>query len=212
MIVNFIKALCIGMGVALPLGPVGILCIQKTISKGRWFGFATGLGAALMDVFYAAMALFSLAFVSDFLDANRDYVLLVGGVVIAFVGATIFFTNPVKRLRHRDVENSNRFTDGLQGFLMTLGNPGALVLMLSLFAFVGIEPEAFDVPMSMLFMLAGVFIGESSWWLGVTTITNRFRKKFSLRGLLMLNRISGTVIAACGIFAFFEGLYELVIL
>lgn len=212
MIINFIKALCIGIGVALPLGPVGILSIQKTISKGRWFGFATGLGAACMDLIYAAMALFSLAFVSDFLDANRDYVLLIGGVVIVIVGASIFFTNPVKRLRQRNVEHTNRFTDALQGFLMTLGNPGALVLMLSLFAFVGIDPEAFDVPMSMLFMLAGVFIGESSWWFTVTSVVNIFRKKFSLRGLVMLNRIAGTIIAACGLFAFFEGLYELVIL
>lgn len=212
MIVNFIKALCIGIGVALPLGPVGILSIQKTISKGRWFGFVTGLGAAFMDVFYAAMALFSLAFVSEFLDANRDYVLLIGGVVISIVGASIFFTNPVKRLRQRKVEDTNRFADAIQGFLMTLCNPGALVLMLSLFAFVGIDPESFDVPMSMSLMLAGVFIGESSWWMAVTTVTNKFRKKFSLRGLLMLNRIAGTLIAACGIFAFFEGLYELVIL
>jgi len=212
MIVNFLKALCIGIGVALPLGPVGILSIQKTISKGRWFGFATGLGAAFMDLLYAAMAVFSLAFVSDFLDANRDYVLLVGGVVIIVVGACIFFKNPVKMLRQRNVEHTNRFADALQGFLMTLGNPGALVLMLSLFAFVGIDPESFDVPMSMLLLLAGVFIGESFWWFSVSSFVNLFRKKFSLRGLLLLNRIAGTIIAACGCFAFFEGLYELVIL
>lgn len=212
MIVNFLKALCIGIGVTLPLGPVGILSIQKTISKGRWFGFATGLGASLMDLLYAAMALFSLAFISEFLDDNRNYVLLTGGVVIIVVGICVFFSNPVKALNQPSVAHTNRFSDALQGFLMTLGNPGALVLMLSLFAFVGIDPESFDVPMSMMMMLAGVFIGELICWIFITSVINLFRKKFSLRGLLLLNRISGTIIAACGCFAFFEGLYELVIL
>ncbi len=212
MLLEFLKALLVGFTVGIPLGPVGVLIIQKTLSKGRWCGFSTGLGAALMDMLYSAVALFSLAFVGDFIESNRSWVMLIGGVVVIAVGVSIFFKNPVDRLRDRNVEQTSHFTDGLQGFLITLGNPGALVLVLSLFAFVGIDPDAFEVKNSMAIMLLMVFAGESLWWLLVTGIINHFRKRFSLHGLLLLNRIAGSIITVLGFVAFFEGIYEIAVL
>lgn len=212
-VLTIIKALLVGFIAGIPIGPVGILCIQKTLSKGMWNGFATGLGSAIMEIVYAAVALFSMAFVAEFIDANRDWVMIVGGLVIIVVGISTFFKNPVDRLRGSRVEQqSGHITDSLQGFLLTLGNPGALVILLSLFAFAGIEPEAFDTKYTMAIMIFAVFVGESAWWFTLSSWINLFRKKFSLHGLLLLNRISGSIIAVLGLAAFFEGIYEVVFL
>lgn len=211
-VLTIVKALLVGFVAGIPIGPVGILCIQKTLNKGMWNGFATGLGSAIMEIIYAAVALFSMAFVAEFIQANRDWVMIIGGLVIIFVGISTFFKNPVDRLKGANIETSGRFTDSLQGFLLTLSNPGALVIMLSLFAFAGIDPEAFDTKYTMGIMIFAVFIGESAWWLVLSSGVNHFRKKFSLRGLLLLNRISGSIIAVLGLAAFFEGIYEVVFL
>lgn len=211
-VLTIVKALLVGFVAGIPIGPVGILCIQKTLNKGMWNGFATGLGSAIMEIIYAAVALFSMAFVAEFIQDNRDWVMIVGGLVIIFVGISTFFKNPVDRLKDASIETSGRFTDSLQGFLLTLSNPGALVIMLSLFAFAGIDPEAFDTKYTMGIMIFAVFIGESAWWLVLSSGVNHFRKKFSLRGLLLLNRISGSIIAVLGLAAFFEGIYEVVFL
>ncbi len=211
-VLTIVKALLVGFVAGIPIGPVGILCIQKTLNKGMWNGFATGLGSAIMEIIYAAVALFSMAFVAEFIQDNRDWVMIIGGLVIIFVGISTFFKNPVDRLKGANIETSGRFTDSLQGFLLTLSNPGALVIMLSLFAFAGIDPEAFDTKYTMGIMIFAVFIGESTWWLVLSTGVNHFRKKFSLRGLLLLNRISGSIIAVLGLAAFFEGIYEVVFL
>lgn len=210
MLVSVIKALVVGFVVGMPLGPVGILCIQKTLSKGRWNGFATGFGAALMDMLYAAISLFSLSFIGDFFESNRSWVMLVGGLIIIAVGMLIFFKNPSKDFNNPQDASSGHFTDSLQGFLITLGNPGALVLMLSLFAFAGIDTSAFDIKFSMLAMVGAVFVGECSWWMLVSGFVNRFRSRFSVRGLLMLNRIAGIVIALLGLFAFIKGMVGII--
>lgn len=212
LIVNFVKALIIGLGASIPLGPVGVLCIQKTISKGRWSGFSLGIGSSVTDIFYSGVALLSLSFVSQFLDRNRVWVILIGGIIILFVGLKIAFQNPVKQLRQKNSpqSKSNHITDGLQGFAMTITNPGALVLMLGLFAFVGIKPESFSEPLSFAVMVGGVFIGTSLWWFVLSSVINRFRKHFQLRQLLILNRVCGTLIAVFGLIATIEGIAELI--
>ena len=209
---NFIKALIIGLGASIPLGPVGVLCIQKTISKGRWAGFSLGIGSSVTDVFYAGVALLSLSFVSEFLDRNRPWVMLIGGIIILIVGINIAFKNPVKQLRQRDEKRSRSryFSDALQGFAMTISNPGALALMIGLFAFVGIEPEAYTSFESVALMLLGVLCGTGLWWFILSTVINLFRKHFQLRQLLLLNRISGALIAVLGLVAAVGGLIDLI--
>jgi len=204
--------LIIGLGASIPLGPVGVLCIQKTISKGRWAGLSLGLGSSVTDVFYAGVALLSLSFVSEFLDNNRIWVILFGGIIILIVGLNIALKNPVKQLRQRNSPQNkpSHFTDGLQGFAMTITNPGALVLMLFLFSFVGITPESFSAPLAISVMLAGVFVGTATWWFLLSTFINRFRKHFQLRQLLILNRVCGTLIAIFGLIATIEGIFEII--
>ena len=159
---NFLKAIIIGLGASVPLGPVGVLCVQKTISKGKWAGFSLGLGSTLTDVFYAGAALLSLSFISAFLDSNRPWVMLVGGVIVFVVGVDIAMKNPVTQLRQRNRQQakSNLFTEALQGFAMTISNPGALALMIGVFAFVGVKPEDFTSFESISVMILGVAAGS----------------------------------------------------
>ena len=133
MLLNFLQAILIGLAASIPLGPLGIMCIQRTLNKGRWAGFAVGLGASLGDTLYASIALFSVQFISDFLSRNRSWVMLVGGLIILLIGLQIAIKNPIKDLRRRKIDAVGvHAQDILRGFLMTVSNPGALALMLEL--------------------------------------------------------------------------------
>ncbi|MBQ0124493.1 MAG: LysE family transporter [Bacteroidales bacterium] len=212
MVENFIKAILIGLGASIPLGPLGIMCIQRTLSKGRASGFSVGLGSSLGDTIYAAIALLSLAFVSDFLDRNRVWVMIIGGIIVVLIGLQIAIKNPIKDIKNPSdkVRNTSKhFQDAATGFLMTLSNPGALVLMLGLFAFFGLDlGEDYQI-YSVLVVLAGIFIGTAGWWFVLSWAVNLFRKRFRLRQLIIANRIAGLVIAAIGFASIAEGLFNL---
>lgn len=213
MLENFVKAIIVGLGASIPLGPVGIMCIQKTISKGRWPGFALGLGASLADTFYATLSLISLAFISDFVNrpSNRVWILLIGGVIVVYIGINIALTNPVKQIRRPKTNNSTKksIQDVLQGLASTITNPGSIVLLLGLFAFVGIDTGESYQNFSLSVILAGVFIGTATWWFVLSGVINIFRNKLRLRQLLYINRISGVIIATLGLISAAEGLFQM---
>ena len=208
---NFIKAILIGLGASIPLGPLGIMCIQKTLSKGRWAGFAVGLGSTVADTFYASIALFSVTFINEFLERNSSWVMLIGGIVILLIGLQIALKNPIKDLRRPNAGaiKTRHAQEALRGFLMTITNPGALVLMFGLFAFVRLDLTDATTS-SVLLVLAGIFVGTAGWWFLLSSGINLFRKRFRLRQMLIINRISGIVIALLGLASVVEGLIQLV--
>lgn len=208
---NFIKAILIGLGASIPLGPLGIMCIQKTLSKGRWAGFAVGLGSTVADIFYASIALFSVTFINEFLDRNSSWVMLIGGIVIFLIGLQIALKNPIKDLRRPNAGEikSRHAQEALRGFLMTITNPGALVLMFGLFAFVRLDLTDATTS-SVLLVLAGIFAGTAGWWFLLSSGINLFRKRFRLRQMLIINRVSGILIALLGLASVIEGLVQLV--
>ena len=218
MLIGFIKAIIIGLMVTIPLGPVGVMCIQKTISKGRWAGFLFGIGSSFTDFIYSIVALFSLSFVSEFLDRNRIWVILIGGIIITFFGVHLAISNPVKQFRQQNkktlhiVPTRERFKDALQGFAMTISNPGALVMILGAFAFAGISPETATNPLAIVLMVLGVWLGAALWWYGLSFLVNLLRKHFTLRGMLILNRISGAIIFFLGIGTIVLGVREFLML
>ncbi|MCR5710405.1 MAG: LysE family translocator [Bacteroidales bacterium] len=212
MLLNFLKAIIIGLGASIPLGPLGIVCIQRTLSKGRWAGFAVGLGSSIVDVFYAAIALFSVSFISEFLDRNSDWVMLIGGIIIVIIGIQIALKNPIKDFRQPKsaATSAKHFQEVLRGFLMTISNPGAIVLMFGLFAFVRLDMDIITTPYAVFVVLAGILGGGLSWWFVLSGCISLFRKRFQLRGMLIMNRISGTIIALLGLVSVAEGLAQLV--
>ena len=208
---NFIKAILIGLGASIPLGPLGIMCIQKTLSKGRWAGFAVGLGSTVADTFYASIALFSVTFINEFLERNSSWVMLIGGIVIFLIGLQIALKNPIKDLQRPNAGaiRTRHAQEALRGFLMTITNPGALVLMFGLFAFVRLDLTD-ATTYSVLLVLAGIFVGTAGWWFLLSSGINLFRKRFRLRQMLIINRVSGILIALLGLASVVEGLIQLV--
>ena len=209
MITALIKGFIVGMGASIPLGPLGVLCVQKTLSKGRNCGFITGLGASASDTLYAAISLMGLAFIQDIINENFNWVMLLGGLIIMFIGVKIYLTNPIKQIRQKH-KNKKHVEDFFEAFFMTITNPGAIFLILGLFAAVGIEMDASIAKSTLVTTLWGVFAGSAAWWFILSTGINVFRKKFRIKQLMMINRISGIVIFVLGLISMCNGAFELI--
>ena len=208
MFIDFVKGFLVGLGASIPLGPMGVMCVQKTLCKGRNSGFITGLGAAITDTIFAALAILGLAYIQSFIEEYERGVLLVGGIIVALIGLKIYLTNPVKQIRQKASGNNRHMEDLFSAILMTITNPGAIFLILGMFAFVGLEVDSQAANRMITAALGGVFVGASVWWYALSTGINIFRKKFRLSQLLMINRISGIIIIVIGLISFFEGVWR----
>lgn len=210
MLVTLLKGFIVGLGASIPLGPLGVLCVQKTLSKGRNSGLFTGLGASVSDTFYAGLSLIGLSFVENLINENRAFVMLVGGVVIVLIGLKVYMTNPIKQIRQKS-SNKRHLEDFVEALVMTITNPGALFLILGLFAAVGINSSDNAGNVTIITTLWGVFLGSASWWFLLSTTINVFRKRFRLKQLMMINRIAGIIIAVLGIISACDGIVKLVV-
>lgn len=195
------RGIAIGILVSAPMGPVGMLCIQRTLNKGRKAGLYTGLGAALSDLFYCLLTGFGLSFIEEFLERNQDVIQLIGSGVLIGFGLYIFKQNPSKRLKKNPSGGGSYKTDFISGFLFTFSNPLILFLIVGLFArfnFLMPEIRFYHYLIGYLFILGGA----AAWWYGVTWFVDRVRAHFNLRSLWLINRILGIIIlgfAAVGI-------------
>ncbi len=210
MLIAFLKGLIVGLGASIPLGPLGVLCVQKTLSKGRNAGFITGLGASASDTCYAAISVLGLAFMQTLIHQNRMWVMFIGGIIIIFIGIRIYLTNPIKQIRQKHT-NKKHIEDFIEAFLMTITNPGAILLILGLLAAVGINIGDDVGGRTVFAILWGIFLGSALWWFVLSTTINIFRKKFRLKQLIMINRISGIVIAILGLISLCDGVISFIL-
>lgn len=210
MIEDLIKGIIVGLGASIPLGPIGVLCIQRTLSKGKWSGFATGMGASISDIIFSAIALLGLSFVNDFLTTYREWVMVFGGAIVTGFGVKIFVTNPIKQIKRVKEGNHQYIQDFASSFLMTITNPGAIFLIIGMFAFIGIDTGEYEFGLVIAPALMGVFIGTLGWWFALSTVINMFRNKFRLKQLLITNWIAGVIVMAIGITSLFEGLIQII--
>ncbi len=193
----FTKGILIGLISSIPLGPAGVLCIQRTLSKNRASGFVSGLGASSADLLFAAVALFSLAFVMGFIEHHLNIIKVIGGICVVAVGVSIFMKNPVVQIRRNRAGQDSYWSDFLSVFFVTLANPAFILIYVALFAAFGISTS--DTSMAdALTMILGVFSGATGWWFLLSFVINIFRHKFRPRHLLWINRIAGVVIVVLG--------------
>lgn len=187
------RGVAIGMLISAPMGPVGMLCIQRTLDKGRRAGFFTGVGAALSDLFYCLLTGFGLSFIEEFLKENSDIIQLVGsGVLIAFA-VYLFKKNPAKSLNKKVPEQVSPKKNILGGFLFTFSNPLILFLIVGLFArFNFLMPEIKFIPYVVGFIF--IFVGALIWWWLITFGIDKVRSHFNIRSMWLINRIIGVVI------------------
>ena len=192
------KGIVIGVLVSAPMGPIGMLCIQRTLNKGRWHGFVTGLGAALSDVIYAALTCLGMGVVVNFVEANQAPLQLIGSIVLGIFGYYIFQSNPVRNLRKQREKKLSFTQHFITAFLLTFSNVLIVLLYIGLFA-----RFSFVMPGSPLgFQLVGylaIIIGALTWWFGITYFVNKVRTRFNVRGIWILNRIIGVVVIIASI-------------
>ena len=179
-----VKGFIIGVVVSAPLGPVGVLCIQRTLNKGRWYGFVTGLGASLSDIAYALLTGYGMSFVSDYINKGSFYLQLLGSVMLLVFGIYTFRSNPV---------NSIRPASSNKGFFVTLSNPLIIFLFIGLFARFAFVQQGVLVFEEITGYFA-IAAGALTWWLGITYFVNKVRTKFNLRGIWILNRVIGSIV------------------
>jgi threonine/homoserine/homoserine lactone efflux protein len=197
----------IGICVSMPVGPIAILCIQKTLNKGRAHGFVTGAGAAFSDVFYAILASFSMSFLVNFLEMHSFWFQWIGSVVLLLVGFLIYRSNPIKQLSPTQETEQTYGQDFITSFLLTVSNPVILLLLIGLFARFRFISNSTSLPQSIA-GLSAVMLGALCWWFMLVSVINLFRRRFNLRGLWLFNKITGVIIlvvALAGIVASFMG-------
>lgn len=193
-----LKGILVGFLASIPLGPVGVLCIQKTLSKSFRAGFVSGLGAASADFIFAVIAAFFLSFITSFVDNFIEYLKIIGGICVIIVGVNIFLKNPVIQIRKNRANKGNLWSDYISVFLVTLANPAFILMFVALFAAFGLSGDEALGHAEGAFLVAGVFAGASLWWFLITFSISFLRKKFRPRHLLILNRVSGALIVALG--------------
>ena len=198
----FLKGLLIGVIVSAPMGPIGVLLVQKTVNKGRTIGFLSGLGAATADTFYAIIAVFGVTFITNFLAKNQLLFQIVGVTVLLILGIRMVFNDPVKQLRLSQMHYKKRTAvkDYLSVLFLTISNPLTIIFFGAAFTMLGLFANN-DSHRNNLFLVAGIFSGAVLWWFLLTYIVNIFRKRFRLRNIFILNRISGIVIIALSVLA-----------
>ena len=193
-----IQGLIIGFSIAAPVGPIGVLCIRRTLAFGRASGLVSGLGAATADAVYGSVAALGLNFISSFLVGQQTGLRLVGGGFLCYLGARTLLARPAQ---HAASARGN----GLLGaygstFVLTLTNPMTILSFAAIFAGLGIGSAAGDYAAAVVLVL-GVFLGSASWWLLLSGGVSLVRGRFNSRWLGWVNRVSGAIILGFGLLA-----------
>ncbi|MDD3858857.1 MAG: LysE family transporter [Bacteroidales bacterium] len=203
MFFNYLwKGIIVGLSASIPLGPIGVLCIQRTLNKGKTSGFISGLGAAAADGFYAIVAGFSISIVIDSLVEYQLYLRILGGLVLLFLGYKLMTANPGVQLRKQlRKKRTGLFGDFISIFALTVSNPITVFVFAAVFAGFGIVDKESNI-LSVLILILGVLIGATSWWFTLSSVVSIFRQKFKLRRMLIINRVAGVLVIIFGLFIF----------
>jgi threonine/homoserine/homoserine lactone efflux protein len=193
----FLKGSIIGLSIAAPVGPIGLLCIRRSLAEGRGMGLATGLGAATADALYGAVAGFGLAIVSDFLVAQRGLLGIVGGLFLCYLGIRTFLAKPAQQTQ--EVRASGLGSAYAATFVLTMTNPMTILSFVAVFAGLGLaaSPNYFAATL----LVFGVFVGSALWWLFLSTVASLFRSRITPAWMRGVNRLSGAIILAFGLYA-----------
>jgi len=193
----FWKGALLGFSIAAPVGPIGVLCIRRSLGAGFLAGFVSGLGAATADALYGAAAGLGLAAVSTMLVAARGWFRLIGGLLLLALGARTFFTAPAEA-RATSVPRPSRglLHQYASTFVLTVTNPATILSFTAAFGALGLATR-----LAAATLVAGVFLGSAAWWLLLAGATSRLRGRLPPAALIWINRASGLVIGGFGALA-----------
>lgn len=190
-----VKGMILGFCIAAPVGPIGVLCIRKTLQFGRFPGLVSGLGAAVADTLYGAIAAFGLSSLSTILIEGKFWLRLIGGAFLIYLGVRTFFSKPQEQ--SNQVTHKTLLGDFISTFLLTMTNPLTILSYVAIFAALGlsqIEVDHFDA----ISLVLGVFLGSAFWWIILCEGVTLFRKKVSVQVMSLVNRLAGVIILGFG--------------
>jgi len=196
LLLFLLKGIVVGIIIAVPVGPVGVLCVRRTIFQGKLAGFVSGLGAATADAIFGFIAAFGLTFVSELLIGYQQWLRIAGGCYLLFVGGSALFAQPeAKPNSERDAETPLR--DFASTFALTLTNPITIVAFLGIFSALGLRGEEATFGRAAI-LVVGVWIGSLLWWLALSFGLGLIFRSFEPRHLVWINRASGTILFLSG--------------
>ncbi|MBE0674588.1 MAG: LysE family transporter [Bacteroidales bacterium] len=193
-----LKGMAAGFTISMPVGPVAVLCITRTLHKGRISGLLSGAGGTTADTIYALVAALGLTIVISFIESNRTILQIIAGIIVLFFGFRIFTTNPVTAYKNRMKEQGGLLGDYLSVLPLAFANPVSLFVYLGVFSGLSLTYSG-SANAAALLMVPGVLAGSLIWWFTLSGIISRFRERIKLRTLLWINQIAGGVIVLFGL-------------
>lgn len=201
--IYFLKGLAIGFSLAAPVGPVGILCVRRTLADGEGHGFMTGLSAAASDMVYGIIAVFGVTLISNFISEQQHWIRIVGGIFLLALG---YHSYRSRQTNGKTMNGKNGHTlSFISTFLLTFTNPLTLFAFAAVFASIGIEQIAGEHLLAAA-VVAGVFAGSFLWFSLLIGFARIFKEKITSTGLSVINRISGSLLMIIGVYALVSGL------
>lgn len=193
-----LKGIILGLTVSMPLGPIGIILINRTIKRGMLSGFFSGLGLATADTLLAGLAALGYTVILGFINEERFIISIIAGIIIIGIGLKIYLSNPVKDIRNREKANKSLWRDYYSVFVLSISNPYTIFIFVAFFSGVhiggNVKPEL--VP---FFLIPGVLIGTITWWFFLSYFVSRFKKNIRLRVIVRVNKVAGIVVIVIGI-------------
>lgn len=200
-----IAGILIGVFISAPMGPIGMLVIQRTLNKGRMAAFFTGVGASLSDLIYCLLTGLGLSFVTDFIESNKNILQIIGSLMLILYAIYLFKANPSRALNKPRNEQSNTFwRDFVTGFFFTFSNPLILFFIISLFArfnFMDTEHRFYHYILGYL----SITVGAVGWWFLITYFVNKVRAHFNVRSMWLINRVLAVLLLGMALVGFISG-------
>jgi threonine/homoserine/homoserine lactone efflux protein len=189
------KGFIIGLSIAAPVGPIGVLCIRRTLAQGRLMGLVSGLGAATADAIYGLIAAFGLTAISNFLVGQQYWLQLIGGLFLCYLGIKTLKAKSSYKSAH--TQRKNVFSAYLSILFLTLTNPMTILSFIAIFSGLGLSNSQSDGGTSFILVL-GVFCGSTLWWVLLSSFVGLFQHKMNANSLTIINQISGGIILLFG--------------
>lgn len=198
-----LKGLVLGLSIAAPVGPIGVLCIRRAITQGAAAAFIGGLGAATADALYAFAGAFALSAIAQWIVEERMQLRLLGGVFLLYLGARTFLSKPGLPTLRPGGPPPGAWPAFLSTLLLTLANPMTILSFAAVFAGMGVPPTGIVTGhgQAALRLVLGVFLGSALWWLTLSAVTGSLRWKLGPRALQAVNWTCGTALTAFGLYA-----------
>jgi threonine/homoserine/homoserine lactone efflux protein len=198
----FYRGVILGIMIAAPVGPIGLLCMRRTIQRGLVVGFSTGFGAAFADAFFAAIAAFGVAQITEWMQEYNHQIHIIGGVFILIAALHSWFDKPRPLGPKIEIKVGSAIRALISGFGITLTNPLTLFGTLAVVAAFGESHDHWEA----LTLVSGVFLGSTAWWITLSGGISLIRHHFTENTIMLVNRITALFLAAIAVWAVYAGI------